>query len=118
VTVGIVWNVRVFFGAGVVVMGIVGDTTLRPRGPGDPELPPVPKAVPPSSKESSKAVCKDSDPLCTIPTKMSLVPLVRGKTQAVKAIDGELQAGKMNCFSWSEADGGRVVAIGNEGEFQ
>jgi hypothetical protein len=51
-------------------MGIVGVTTLHPEGPGDPELPTAPEVAPPSLDESSRAVCKDGDPLCTIPTKM------------------------------------------------
>jgi hypothetical protein len=70
-TIRMVWSVGVFFGIGVVVVGIVGVTTLHPRGPGDPELAPVPEVVPPSMEESSRAVCKDGDPLCTIPMKMA-----------------------------------------------
>jgi hypothetical protein len=56
-TVGMVWRVRVFFSAGVVVMGSVGVTTLRPRGMEDPELPPMLEAAPSSSEDSSRAVC-------------------------------------------------------------
>jgi hypothetical protein len=32
----------------------------------------MPEAMPPSSEESSSAVCNNGDPLCTIPTKMAL----------------------------------------------
>jgi hypothetical protein len=38
-TNGLVWSARVFSGVGVVVMGIVGVTTLHSQGSGDPELP-------------------------------------------------------------------------------
>jgi hypothetical protein len=62
----------VFSNASVVVMGSVRVTTLHPQGLGDLELPQVPEAVASSSKDSSRAVCKDGDPLCTIPTNMAL----------------------------------------------
>jgi hypothetical protein len=39
-TVGMVRSAYGFSGDGVVVMGIVGVITLRPRGSGNPELPP------------------------------------------------------------------------------
>jgi hypothetical protein len=62
----------VFSGAGVVMMGTVGVTMLHPCRLGDPELPSPPKVVLPSSKESSKAVCQDGDPLCNIPMNTAL----------------------------------------------
>jgi hypothetical protein len=65
-TVRMVWRARVFSGSGVAVMGSVAVTTLHPQGLGDPELPPVPEAVPSSLENSSRAVCKDGDLLCTI----------------------------------------------------
>jgi hypothetical protein len=71
-TVGMVWRVRVFFSTGVVVMGSVGVTTLRPRGMEDPELPPMLEAAPSSSEDSLRAVCKDGDPSCTIPMNTRL----------------------------------------------
>jgi hypothetical protein len=58
-TVGVVCIVGVFSGAGVAVMGLVGVTTLHPQGASDPELPPTPEAVPSSSKDSSRVVCKE-----------------------------------------------------------
>jgi hypothetical protein len=72
VTVGMVKSTKVFSGAGVVGMGTIRITTLHSLGPGDPELPLAPKAVPPSSEEFSRAVCKDGNPLCTMPMKMAL----------------------------------------------
>jgi hypothetical protein len=68
VTVGTVRSTEVLSDAGVVVMGTLGVTMLHPQGLGDPKLPPSPEEVPLSSKESSRAVCNDGDPLCTIPT--------------------------------------------------
>jgi hypothetical protein len=71
-TVGMVRSVKVFSDGGVVAMGIVGVTTLHPRGPRNLELTPLPKAASPASEDSLKMVCKDGDPLCTIP--MNMVP--------------------------------------------
>jgi hypothetical protein len=51
-------------------MGTVGVTTLHPRGLGNPEVPPPPEVVSPLSEDSSRTVCKEGDPLCTIPTNM------------------------------------------------
>jgi hypothetical protein len=70
-TVGMVKSTEVLSGDGVVEIGIVGVTTLHPREPGKPEPPPL-EAVLPSSKDSSRMVCRDGDPLCTIP--MNMVP--------------------------------------------
>jgi hypothetical protein len=67
VTVGMVRSAGVFSSGGVVVMGTVGVTMLHPWGPGDPELPPSPEVVLLPSKDSSRMVCKDGDPLCIIP---------------------------------------------------
>jgi hypothetical protein len=53
-------------------MGSVGVTTLHPRGLGDPELPLVPETALSSSEDSSRVVCKDGDPLCTIPMNTTL----------------------------------------------
>jgi hypothetical protein len=39
---------------------------------GDPELPPVPEATLSLSEDSSRAVHRDGDLLCTIPTNMAL----------------------------------------------
>jgi hypothetical protein len=65
-TISMVRNTGVFSSSGVVMMGTVGVTMLHPRGSGNPELPPLPEAVLPLSEVSSRTVCKDSDPLCTI----------------------------------------------------
>jgi hypothetical protein len=70
-TVGMVWRFGVFSGAGVMVMRSVGVTTLQPRGPGDPELPPMPEAVLSSSEDSSRAVHKEDDLMWTIPSNMA-----------------------------------------------
>jgi hypothetical protein len=70
-TVGMVGSGGVFSSAGVVVMGTICVTKLYPQGLGDLDLPPLPEAASPSSKKSSRALCKDGDPLCTIPTNMA-----------------------------------------------
>jgi hypothetical protein len=46
----------------------------------------------------------------------SRVPFIGRKTQEAKAIGDELQAAKINGFTWSKADAGRVVAVGDKGE--
>jgi hypothetical protein len=56
----------------MVVMGTIRVTTLHPLGTGNPELPPSHKAALPLSEDSSRAMCKDGDPMCTIP--MTAVP--------------------------------------------
>jgi hypothetical protein len=71
-TVGMVKSAKVFSSGGVVVMGIVGVTTLHPRGPGNPELTPPTEIVSPSSEHSSRTVCTNGDPLCTIPMNTTL----------------------------------------------
>jgi hypothetical protein len=68
---GVVRSIRVFSGGGVVVMGIVGVTTLHPQGLEIPELPPPPEAMSPSSEDSSRMVCRYGNPLCTIPMNMA-----------------------------------------------
>jgi hypothetical protein len=70
-TIRIVWRVGVFSRAGVAMMGLVEVTTLHPRGSGDPVLPPVLEAAPPSLDDSSRAVCRQRDPLWTIPMNMA-----------------------------------------------
>jgi hypothetical protein len=72
VTVGMVQRAVLFSGAGVAAMGSVEVTTLHPRGLGEPELPRVPESVPSLLEDSSWAVCKDGDPLCTIATNIVL----------------------------------------------
>jgi hypothetical protein len=52
-------------------MGTIGVTTLHPQGTRSLELSPSSEIVSPSSKSTSRVVCKDGDPLCTIPTKMA-----------------------------------------------
>jgi hypothetical protein len=69
----------VFSGAGVAVMGSIGVTTLHPQGPRDPDLPLAPKAVPPSSEGTLRAVCRDGDLLCAIPMNMVLESHSRGE---------------------------------------
>jgi hypothetical protein len=59
-------------GSGVVVMGSVGVTTLHLRGSGDPKLPRAPEVALSSSEVSSRVVCRDGVPLCTIPMNMAL----------------------------------------------
>jgi hypothetical protein len=70
-TVRIVWRVGVFSRAGVAMMGSVEVTTLHPRGSGDLVLPLVLEVGPPSLDDSSRAVCRQRDPLWTIPMKMA-----------------------------------------------
>jgi hypothetical protein len=65
--VGMVRSTGVLSDDGVVAMGTIGVTTLHPRGPGRPELPPPPEAVSPLLYDSSRMMCRDGDPLCTIP---------------------------------------------------
>jgi hypothetical protein len=65
-------TIRMVRSAGVVVIGTLGVTTLHPWALGEPELTPLPKAVPPSLEESLMAVCKDGEPLCTIPMNKAL----------------------------------------------
>jgi hypothetical protein len=67
-TVGMVRSNGVLSWGDVVVMGTVVVTTLHPQGPGKLELAPLPEAVSPSSVDSSRTVCKHSEPLCTVPT--------------------------------------------------
>jgi hypothetical protein len=69
--IGMVWRARVFSAAGVAVMGLVGVTTLHPRWLGDSELPPAPEAAPSLSEDSLRAVCRDGNPLCTIPMNVA-----------------------------------------------
>jgi hypothetical protein len=54
------------------MMGLVRVTTLHPWGAGNPELAPVPEVAPSSLEDSSWAVCKDGDTMCTIPTNMAV----------------------------------------------
>jgi hypothetical protein len=61
----------VFSSAGVMVMGTICVTKLYPQGSGDLDLSPLPEAASPSSKESSRVLCKDGDPLCMIPTNIA-----------------------------------------------
>jgi hypothetical protein len=61
--------------SGVAVMGSVGVTTLHPRWSGDPELPLTFEIALSLSKDSSRAVCRDGDLMCTIPTNMALESL-------------------------------------------
>jgi hypothetical protein len=62
----------VFSGAGVMVMGSVGVTTLHPQRPGDlvSPWPPVPEVAPSSFEDSSRAVRREGDSLWTNPTNM------------------------------------------------
>jgi hypothetical protein len=61
----------VFSRAGVAMIGSVEVTTLHPRGLGDPVLPLVLEAAPPSLDDSSRVVCRQRDPLWTIPMNMA-----------------------------------------------
>jgi hypothetical protein len=45
---------------------------VAPLGAGDPELPLTPEVAPSLPKDSSRAVCRDGDPLFTIPMNMAL----------------------------------------------
>jgi hypothetical protein len=67
-TFRMVRSAGVFFGGGVVVMGTIRFTMLHPQGPENLKLPPPLEAASPSSEDSSRTVCKDGGPLCTIPT--------------------------------------------------
>jgi hypothetical protein len=69
--VRMVRSVGVFFGGGVVAMGTVGVTMLHPQGSRNLKLPSPPEEVSPSWEDSSRMVCKEGDPLCTIPTNMA-----------------------------------------------
>jgi hypothetical protein len=55
-TVGVVWRARVFFGAGMAMMGSTVVTTLQPRGLGDLELTPAHEAALFLSENSSREV--------------------------------------------------------------
>jgi hypothetical protein len=66
-TVGMVRSTDMFSSGGVVVMGTIRVTMLHPQGLGVRQLPPSLEAMPPSSEDSSRMVCKDGDPLCIIP---------------------------------------------------
>jgi hypothetical protein len=66
-TIEKVKSVDVFSSIGVVVMGTTGVTILHPRGLGKLELTPPPKVASPSLKDSLTVVCRDGDPLRTIP---------------------------------------------------
>jgi hypothetical protein len=55
-TVGVVWRARVFFGAGMAMMGSAVVTTLQPRGLGDLELTPAHEAALFLSENSSREV--------------------------------------------------------------
>jgi hypothetical protein len=78
-TVGMVRSTGVFSGTDVVVIGIVRVTIVHSHCQGIQSSPPSPMAVPPSSKESSRAVCKDGDPLCSIPMDMAPESSPRGR---------------------------------------
>jgi hypothetical protein len=95
----------VFSDDGVVVMETIGVTTLHPRGLGNPKLPTPPEAASPLPEDSSRTVCKDSDPLCTIPTH-------------TVCKDGDPLCTKADGFTWSESNTCQVVVVGNEGEFR
>jgi hypothetical protein len=45
---------------------------IVPSRAGGSRAPPALEVVPPSSEESLRVVCRDGDPLCTIPTKMAV----------------------------------------------
>jgi hypothetical protein len=62
-TVRMVRGVGVPSDGGVLVMGMIGVTTLHPRGMGKPELPPPQEVVLSSSADSLRIVCSDDDPL-------------------------------------------------------
>jgi hypothetical protein len=70
-TIGAVRSAIMFSDGGVVVMGTIEVTTLHPSRTGSSELAPSPKVVSSSSKSLSRDVCKDGDPMCTIPTKIA-----------------------------------------------
>jgi hypothetical protein len=91
---------------------------VAPSRAGGYGAPPAPEAAPSTLEQSSRAVCKDGDPLCTIPTKVAPKSPSLTKSQAAKAVGGQLQATKTNGFAWSEANAGQVVAVGNEREFR
>jgi hypothetical protein len=79
-TVGMGKSVGVFSGGGsMVVMGTIRVTTLHPRGPGKPELHPLPEAILPLLEDSTRMVFKDNGLLCTIPTNMVLESFPREK---------------------------------------
>jgi hypothetical protein len=66
-----VLRVGVFSEAGLMVVGSVGVTMFHPQGPGHPELPAAHEVMLSSSEDSSRVVCRDGDPLWTIPTNMA-----------------------------------------------
>jgi hypothetical protein len=55
--VGMVRSIRVFYGGGTLAMGTQRVTMLHPRGPGNPELPPLLEATLPLSKDSLRTEC-------------------------------------------------------------
>jgi hypothetical protein len=62
-TIGMIRGTRMPSDGGVVVMGMVGVTTLHPQETGKMELPPPLEAVSSPSVDSSRIVCSDGDPL-------------------------------------------------------
>jgi hypothetical protein len=53
----------VLSGTGAAMKGSVEVTTLHPRGPGDPKLPPAPDVVLSSPEDFSRGVHREGDPL-------------------------------------------------------
>jgi hypothetical protein len=72
VTAGMVWRSGVFSDTGVAVMGQSGSPRCTLGGQGIQTSPLAPEVAPSSLEDSLRAVCKDSDPLCTIPTNTAL----------------------------------------------
>jgi hypothetical protein len=62
-------------------------------------------------------VCRDGDPLCTIPMNKAPESVIKEETPATKAVGNELQDAHADGFARSEAITDRVTTIGNESKF-
>jgi hypothetical protein len=78
-TVAMVRGIEVPSGGGMVMMGIVGVTTLHPRDMGKSELPPLLEVMSPSSVDSLRIVCSDGNPLRPFPRTWHMSHFLRRK---------------------------------------
>jgi hypothetical protein len=110
-------SVGVFSNSGAVEMGAIGVTTLHPQGQGVQGSPFARGSITLIGEFLNSGV-QGRWPAVHHPYKDGIwvLPLGR-KAQATEAVGGELQSSKTNGLTRSESNTGRVVAVGNEGEF-